>query len=397
MPGKVKCTFVVILIFTVGQLCAQSFPGNAAAVVPTVVTKIIDPDNGPGTDYTSLEAFATLEKRDLVAAGEIAVALCRSSNGSPDGPAQFDGWVTDAEHYVIVMADSGHRAGALWDETKYRIVEQTSGNSECIDVEIDYMVIDGIQMRLSGSGTNNDVIDVQGNAALLVVKNCFIWMDISTVSGTGLDPKNSLEVYNCIFKSSGGGSSAIYLKNSSSNPAGTVVNNTFVGGWEHAIRTEGSCRAINNLVRDCQSADVFLAADGGSFTTDSDYNSTNHSGAALVNSPRQSTASPWYNGGFSDSDIFINAGNNDYRLLTDAPVLGVGIGPAGSSFVPVTDIDGDSRTGMSTDLGATRWIRLRRISVYRPTVSISVGSFSEIRIPEPLPCKTTGLPHCKFL
>jgi hypothetical protein len=144
---------------------------------PTEVVKIIDPDNGPGTDYTSLDDFAHNEKRDLVSANEIAVALCRSSNGSADGPAQFYDWVTDAEHYVKIVADEGHRASAKWDDSKYRIIEYTTINSECIDVEIDHIVIDGIQMYITGSGPSNDVIDPE-QGKKFIIKNCFLWMDL---------------------------------------------------------------------------------------------------------------------------------------------------------------------------------------------------------------------------
>lgn len=170
---------------------------------PVEVVRIIDPDNGPGTDYISLQDFADAEKRNLVSANEIAVALCRSSNGTPDGPAQFFDWVTDTARYVKIIADIDHRATARWDDNKYRIIEHTTLNSECIDIEIDNIVIDGIQMRLTGSGGNNDVLDPDAGDRF-IIRNCYIWLDLSSGSGSGIDPKSAVEIYNCIFRESQG-------------------------------------------------------------------------------------------------------------------------------------------------------------------------------------------------
>ncbi len=326
---------------------------NNRLTSPTIVTKIIDPDNGPGTDYTSLEEYDRREKRDLVAANEIAVAICRSSKGSPDKPAQFDGWVTDSLHYVKVMAAEGHRASAVWDDSKYRIIEHTKVNSECIDVEVDYMEIDGIQMLLTGTGRNNDVIDPSPCAGKLIVKNCFLWLDIDTTSGTGLDPACDVEIYNNIFKSLGGGQTAISLKirDYSKAPFANVYNNTFIG-WNRVIRAEYPCRAVNNLAVSTRTNEVFITKDDGKFMPDSDYNSSNIPGKALVNPPRDATSFPWNNSDLSLDQIFVNPAKNDFRLRADSPFSGLGIGPTLDPRVPQNGISGNKRAGKATDLGA---------------------------------------------
>ena len=323
------------------------------AASPTIVTKIVDPDNGPGTDYTSLEQFDRGENRDLVAANEIAVAICRSSNGSPDKPAQFNDWVTDSLHYVKVVAAKGHRASARWDDRKYRIIEHTKINSECIDVEVDYMEIDGIQMLLTGTGRNNDVIDPSPCAGKLTVKNCFIWLDIDTTSGTGLDPACDVEIYNNIFKSMGGGQTAISLKirDYSNAPFANVYNNTFIG-WNRAIRAEYPCRAVNNLVVGVRTSEVFITKDDGKFTPDSDYNSSNIPDKALVNPPRNATLFPWNNSNLSIDKIFMNPAKNDFRLRRNSPFGNIGIGPALNHRVPKNGISGKKREGGKTTLGA---------------------------------------------
>lgn len=344
-----KRIVVWVAVLTAMLLAFSVFPQSSSE--PTKVIKIIDPDNGPGTDYVSLNEFARREKRDLVKLNEIAIALCRSSNGSPDGPAQFDKWVTDSLRYVMVVADTNHRATAKWDTTKYRIIEHSTINSECIDVEIDNMVIDGIQMRLTGGGPKNDVIDPEPKIDKLVVKNCFLWLDIQDISGTALDPGSDVDVFNCIIKSSGGGSNAILLKQRGDRmPLANVCNNTFIG-WQRAIKTEGLCRAVNNLVRDCKSRKVFSTSDDGEFTADSDFNSTNHAGTAIVKSPRSSTAAPWFNGDIPADEIFVDPESNDYRFKQTSVFIGIGVGPEASAHIPGSDMKQQPRSGKNTDLG----------------------------------------------
>lgn len=324
----------------ISRLAGQQSPDG-----PTVVVKIIDPDNGPGTDYTSLDDFAQNEKRDLVSANEIAVALCRSSNGSPDGPAQFYDWVTDPQRYVVVMADEGHRATARWDETRYRVIEYTTVNSECIDVEIDYMVIDGLQMRIWGSGNSNDVIDPEPGA-YLVVKNCFMWMDLTSDTGYGIDLKSDAAIFNCIIK--GTGSKGVLVKYGGEVE---VFNNTFIG-WKNAILSDGSMiRAVNNISREA-SEEPYRTSNGGIFTADSDYNSSDQPGRALVQAPRNANQSPWYSGATPANAIFVNPPGNDYHLKPGSIFTHAGVGPAANPGVPELDIDQEPRSGPTTDLGA---------------------------------------------
>lgn len=342
------------LIF-IGLMCVLSSNGwaqnsekyfgtktNAKEAVEVV--KIIDPDNGPGTDYTSLDDFAKNEKRDLVAAGEIAVALCRSSGGSPDEPAQFVDWVTDENHYVKIVADVGHRATAQWDTTKYRILEFTTINSECLDIEIDNIVVDGIQMRIYGSGRSNDVIDPDAGD-YYIFKNCFLWMDLSSGSGDGMDFKTDGEVVNCILK--GPSSEGINVLNGASVK---IINNTFIG-WEHAIKSEGTVLALNNISIGAF-GEPYEADDGGTYTSDSDYNTSDQLGKALVKFPRNSNASPWYSGATPVAQIFVDSTGNDYHLLSNSIFSGSGVGPTADNRIPERDINLQRRSGASTDLGA---------------------------------------------
>lgn len=311
---------------------------------PNEVVYIIDPDNGPGTDYTSLNEFNDREKRNLVLRKEIVVALCRSSKGTPDKAAQIEGFVTSDEYYVKIIADEGHRADAKWDEKKYRIEEYTTINSECLDVEVEHLVVDGIQMRIYGTGKSNDIIDPE-KGKKYVIKNCYLWMELDVQSGYGIDLKSRADIYNCIFR--GTGSAAVFAF-----PGAEVhlYNNTFIG-WKNAIKNEGLVKAVNNIsIGTSQKA--YRDKDDGLFTDDSDYNSAEFPGQALVRAPRNNQQPPWHLNNKTQNEIFVDPENNDFNLKPGTLFHNIGIGPDAFQGVPETDINGKSRDGAVVTLGA---------------------------------------------
>lgn len=353
---NIQSIYKLGILFTIGMLwgtCSYSNPDSTAtpspSSPPTEVVKIIDPDNGPGTDYTSLEGFAVREKRDLVAANEIAVAVCRSSNGSPDRPAQFDHWVTDRQRYVRVVADSAHRAGPRWDDTKYRIIETSTGNSESIDIEIDNIEIDGIQMMLKGSGRSHDIIDPE-EGDFFVIKNCYLRIELTSGAGDAIDLKSPALMINNIIecKVEEGRLSGIIAMAS----AEVVAYNNTIIGFYYGFRSKDNARiiAVNNIVRGA--ADGFSASDHGILSEACDYNSSNVPGDALVKAPRDSSQIPWFSGDLPDSLIFIDPANHDFRLRPDSPFWNAGIGPAIDPAVPAINMSGEIRSGDAVNLGA---------------------------------------------
>lgn len=73
----------------------------------TVVSHVIAPSGG---DYTSLSAWESAQKRNLVSADEIAEARMRTfSGGLNDSSAFNSGWTTDATRFIRIIADTDHR------------------------------------------------------------------------------------------------------------------------------------------------------------------------------------------------------------------------------------------------------------------------------------------------
>ena len=66
-------------------------------------TEVVHTIRASGGDYTSLSAWQTAQKRDLVADDEIAVAECYddwTGNGLSED-ILIDGWTTDSTRHII--------------------------------------------------------------------------------------------------------------------------------------------------------------------------------------------------------------------------------------------------------------------------------------------------------
>ena len=74
--------------------------------MPTEVVKVVDPDNGTGTDYTSLDNWednygGIAGSGDCVTNDQIAVAKCRCTNGTADSSRG-----TDSTRHANIRTDT---------------------------------------------------------------------------------------------------------------------------------------------------------------------------------------------------------------------------------------------------------------------------------------------------
>lgn len=118
----------------------------------TEVIKIVDPDNGSGTDYTSLAAAVAGEARDLVTADEQLTIKCRCTGGTADGAVTIDGFTTDATRYVKVWTDPSenyrHQGKPVSSGNVYRIYG-TSNNGTLISCRTNHTKIIGLHLSMS--------------------------------------------------------------------------------------------------------------------------------------------------------------------------------------------------------------------------------------------------------
>jgi hypothetical protein len=139
--------------------------------------KIVDPDNGAGTDYTSLDAWE--DATGGVAGGDVtattgnAVAQCRSSSGAADtAQVDIEGWTTDATHRIRITAhaDGGH--SGVWSNSKYRLA---IADANMMLVRENYIDIDGIQLAITSATAGRYFFQgVARTAPELFVSKCII-------------------------------------------------------------------------------------------------------------------------------------------------------------------------------------------------------------------------------
>ena len=100
----------------------------------------IKPGGTPGVDceYTSLNAFETGERANLITFGKNKVAEVYSTGNCLTGPVSFNtGWTTDSTHYIEIRAASGHEHDGIWDTSKAYGVYDTNDTVNTITVNVD--------------------------------------------------------------------------------------------------------------------------------------------------------------------------------------------------------------------------------------------------------------------
>ena len=178
------------------------------------VVKIVDPDNGGGTDYTSLDAWEDAlggtTTGHLPNDDQIAVAECRSSSGTDDTTAVFvDGWTTDATRYIRITGagtDGDFPADGIYDGTKY-VLHNNDSDGTILNIAEDYVRIRKLQVLVTETSTNSrrgitiGALTAANN--LVIIDSCIIK---GACSGTGAasgvftdNTNNIIQIYNTII------------------------------------------------------------------------------------------------------------------------------------------------------------------------------------------------------
>jgi hypothetical protein len=309
----------------------------------------IDPDGGG--DYTSLNSAESTEQAtyaDLVSDGNTMTFVQSSSGGTADTVAvSISGWTVDATHDITVEADSGHEAIKTGYTAARARLEVT--DAVPLDIREEYVTIKNIQVKkIYSSGAHLAIVNITAvasggsnitfdgcylsgqNASGAYTQGLRIDDDDATVNvlNTIVDKsqrwgitvqRGNANIYNCTIYN-GGYSSSRGLDLGSS--AGTVVmKNTAIGTFSDDVYDGGA----SSLTID------YCASDDG--------DGTNSVGPA----------------GGSWAAEFADPANGDFTLLNTGNLYDAGVGPTGDSNVPTTDIDGDTRSGATCDIGCDEY------------------------------------------
>ena len=301
----------------------------------TTVTKIIDPDNGSGTDYTSLSAWEAGQQGDLTGVrDEIAVAKCRCTGGTADTTrTTIDGWTTSATQYIKIWTDpaESYRHAGKWSTAKYRIAV----SYDCITVNENYFRLDGIQFSVT---TERHINTQASGTSEFQISNCIFkgltgyphkFFDNSFADLTG-------KLWNCLLYDFAGNQAAIRFS------AGTwyIENCTIDGTLTDllvGVRCSGATMHCKNvLVLGCQFG---FYKDSG--TLNCNYCATDDDTA----DDQAGTGNR-----IGQTFTFVDISNDDYHLASsDAGAKGYGTSSVSCGYS--NDIDGETRSD-PWDIGA---------------------------------------------
>lgn len=319
----------------------------------TEVIKIVDPDNGGGTHYTTLDAWEDAlggtTSGDLPTDDEIAIAQCRASSGKIDTtPVSISGWTTDATRYIKVTKHSDETNNGIFNTSNYTL--QGTDVSDTLDITENFVIIDNIQVEVVETSTNScyGITVGTGIDNKIVIKNCIVK---GTCSGTGaaagirITGDNVIcDIYNCliydIFASGDASFRGVWEDN------GTTINmwNSTVHGCSTGIERDESTFNVVNCVL-CDNTDDF----NGTFTSITYCASDEHGGQGT-----DSGATGVDISGTWDSTCFTapEASPPNFNVQdVDSPVYGAGTDDPGGADQDDDDIAGNPRTS-TWDIGA---------------------------------------------
>lgn len=288
----------------------------------TEVIHIIDPSNAPGTDYTSLSAWESAQRRNLVSLDEIAIAECRGGRDAVFGAWYINsGWTTGPNNYIIVRNHSSEQNLGYFDSNKYYL--DYNNSSDVIQIELANFHIEGIQIKNSSStvATCLSFFEASGLGAVdWRFNNCFFWNlqgNISVGFGAVRTAGGSITALNNMICSTTASSNGIFLNDNYGNQTNLYIANNSIYTDSYGIRVYQNLGGFNNQ-----------------------YFRNNIVGdASTPYYPLEGTVSRWVD----------NDDNNDYNFNTDTDNCNVlGSHGAGSATINFTNTTNANLIPLST-------------------------------------------------
>lgn len=316
------------------------------------VIRYVDPDAtgaGDGTSwtdaYTSLSAWEAAEQTDLVTDGDWHHVYVRSSGGTADTTAtRIVSWTTGPANYIVIEAVEGDEALKTgWSSSRYRLVAQADGvTGALLSIEQDYTQVIGLQFELDANNSGSTVYGIT-NASTVgglyrgvrvnVINDGNAQARAMRVGGTAAGATGKAE--NCIVTNAGG--MGIY---GSGDNGGVLIYNCVVYGCGIGISTA----YLDTIAKNCASFNNTNDFDGTFDTID--YCASDDGDGTNNVSP---SGADWTN-------EFSAPASGNFTLLNTGNLYDAGVGPGTDANVPTIDIDGDSRSGATTDIGADEYV-----------------------------------------
>lgn len=300
--------------------------------------------SGSTRAYASANEWESNEQTNLVSAGDTHEVICE---GGTDSTAfDVNGWTTSATNFVTIKTTVDDPGGIL-DATKYNLNPGTgTARINVFSDNVDWEKIQFVRDGSSASGTRRALsIDFQSGGNSHNITDC-IFVSVAAVSanptvgiyvddsGTILTVKNTL-IYD--FDDT----PDIGIDINAQGSGGEDIINCVIQNCTIGIEGLANTKIVNTVFQD-NTTDINGTVD------------TVNSGNNLSDS---ATSLPGSNNVQSSTLTFEDKANDDFHLVSgDTDAIGAGIGPASDSDVLTTDVDGDTRSGTTCDIGFDEFV-----------------------------------------
>ena len=292
-------------------------------------------------DYTTLAGAVAGEATDLVNSleGMLYIKIEGDWSGGADTTqVEFNGYTTDATHYIKVYTDSANRAGTSWNTSKYILA---TSDENIIRLFEDYIWIDGLQMTVTDPTSTCDVFqNITRSSGEIKVSNSIIkghgndsyrFQLYTQASGVFTD----LIMWNCICYNWGAEWNSVFTI--TSGCTGYLYNITVINdGSDYGIRNNGGTLTCKNCYAGGATYDDFKGTI--SITTCASSDTTGTTDNIAINTTN-----------FTN----VTGGSEDWALPVGSGLIGVGTDDVLAAAA--TDINDVSRTS-TWDIGADEYV-----------------------------------------
>ncbi len=294
---------------------------------------------GANRAYATLSEWEANEGTDLVTDGDTHRVIC--SGGADSTAVTINGFTVGASNYVTIEGEWDASTGRL-NTSQYHLTSTSDSQILC---DTDYTVFDKVQF--DGGATSNQLLRWGTSKNDGTVKNC-LFTDAARYGVFHNTRSTNVTYFNNLFYEIARSPIGV---GTTSTGMGTVYNCTAynfntanVAGGSFIQQDANDQFKVVNCIAIADSAST-RADFEESFTllTGSDYNASSDTSAPGANSIHSITDTAEF--------VSVAVGSEDFHLNSGSTLLGDGVGPSTDSSVPATDIDGDTRSGTTCDIG----------------------------------------------
>jgi len=299
---------------------------------------------GANRAYATLSEWEANEGTDLVTDGDTHRVIC--SGGADSTAVTLNGFTVDATHFATIEGEYDGAAGAL-DTGLYHLTTTSATQIQC---DCDYTVFDKLQF--DGSGTANQSILFSTAKNDGTVKNS-VFYDLARYAVFQSTGATNVTHYNWLAYKLGRSPIGV---STTSTGMGEVYNCTAYD-YNSTDQVNGSFieQDANNQFKVVNCIGIASASSTRAdfeqtytLATGSDYNASSDTSAPGANSIHSITASTEF--------VSVTGGSEDFHLAFGSTLLTDGVGPSSDASVPTTDIDGDTRSGTTCDIGFDEYV-----------------------------------------